>query len=197
MRTTNPAKAKSIEVTEKVIFPDATEQTTKAAFEEIGDTILGAPAASIEFASIPAGYAFFLLIWHDIYGDNAALQELRLTFNSDGGNNYDEFIGSWGGAVTTVHAHAYIPLGACGFTGTDELHSNGKVSIFNRASQEKLVVGDEMRVKKAGANVEDVLGQHIVSKWRNVADEIDTITITPSIGNFVAGSRVILLGVKT
>lgn len=29
MNTTNPAKAKSIEVTEKVIFPDATEQTTK------------------------------------------------------------------------------------------------------------------------------------------------------------------------
>ncbi len=29
MRTTNPAKAKSIEVTDKVIFPDATEQTTK------------------------------------------------------------------------------------------------------------------------------------------------------------------------
>ena len=29
MRTTNPAKAKSMEVTEKVIFPDATEQITK------------------------------------------------------------------------------------------------------------------------------------------------------------------------
>lgn len=28
MRTTNPAKAKSIEVTEKVVFPDATEQVS-------------------------------------------------------------------------------------------------------------------------------------------------------------------------
>lgn len=199
MRTTNPAKCKSLEVTEKVIFPDATEQTTAAVgvWTEIGDTILDAPAASVEFAAIPAGYAAFLLLYDNVYGDNAAIQGLSLTFNEDSGNNYDVSRKAFNQATATGGPTSAISLGNCGDTDDRQLHSCGDLLIFNRAAIEKLVRGFVCDTDKGGANVEDSEGYHVESKWRNVADEISTITITPSVGNFVAGSRFILMGVKT
>lgn len=166
-------------------------------FEEIGDIILTAPAASIEFAGIAAGYAAFLLIWNDVYGDNAGDQILQLTFNSDSGANYDYSQLGFGTATSTTNAANYIRLPSCGFVGDGQLHVNGKLLIFNRASQEKIAFGASVSVQKGGAGIENLTGYHIEAKWRNVADEISTVTITPSVGNFVAGSRVILLGVKT
>lgn len=167
------------------------------AFTEIGDIILGAPAASIEFSGIAAGYAVFLLIWHDVYGDNAAEQQLRLTFNSDGGANYDFIIKDFSGTGTTSNAQTFIHIGNCGDTDGNELHSNGFLLLLNRATSEKVGIGTGVNFKKGGVDVEDLLSYHLENKWRNVADEIDTVTITPSVGNFVAGSRVILLGVRT
>lgn len=166
-------------------------------FEEIGDTILGAPAASVEFAGIVAGYAAFLLLWHDVYGDNAGSQNLHLTFNGDGGNNYDLCILDYGTAPTTTHAASHIRIGQVGYTGAEELHDNGKVRIFNRAASEKFVSGRSLRCPEGAGEINDVLPKYIASKWRNVTDEIHTITITAEVGNFVAGSRFVLLGVKT
>jgi len=52
VRTTNPAKAKSIEVTDKVIFPDATEQTTAA--ESLPSGVIAMWHGTI--ANIPTGW---------------------------------------------------------------------------------------------------------------------------------------------
>lgn len=171
--------------------------TAPTGFEEIGDTTLTESAASIEFAGIAAGYAAFLLLWHDVYGDNIASQELQLTFNSDGGNNYDYGNEQYSVAQVQLNAQALIRLDYCGDTDGLEYHANGELSILNRASQEKITSLRATRVHKAGADVEDCVAYYGRGKWRNVADEISTITITPSVGNFVAGSRIILLGVKT
>ena len=166
-------------------------------FEEIGDTLLSAPAASIEFSGIAAGYALLLLYWHDIYGDSTDSQDLQLTFNSDTGNNYDYGRNTYGGALVTNHASAHLIVGDFGDTDGEEKHATGFLQVFNRAAQEKTYVGNNLRVIKGGAAAEDVEGFHLGGKWRNTTDEIHTITLTPSAGNFVAGSRVILLGVKT
>ncbi|GAI57104.1 unnamed protein product [marine sediment metagenome] len=84
-----------------------------------------------------------------------------------------------------------------GNTGTVERHSNGFTLILNRASQEKILIGFLNEVDKAGVAPEESVCHHLFAKWRNVANEISTITITAALGNFVAGSRVILMGVKT
>lgn len=166
-------------------------------FEEIAEVSLTAPAASVEVAGIAAGYAAFLLIWSDVYGDNAAAQALYLTFNADGGANYDYSEIAFNAATSTVHAAAFIYIGRCGDTAGVELHDSGFLIIFNRAANEKLTIGTSVEVQEAGGNVEDAIGRHLEGKWRNVAAEISTVTITPSVGNFVAGSRFVLLGVKT
>lgn len=166
-------------------------------FEEIGDTVLGGPAASIEFSGIASGYATFLLFWHDLYGDNAGNQRMQLTFNSDGGTNYDWSFKGFNSASDTQHAENFIDIGNIGDTASTETHGNGHLYILNRASQEKISFGHTVQIKKAGAGAEDSSGFHVEGKWRNVAAEISTITLTVSVGNFVAGSRLILLGVKT
>lgn len=174
-----------------------TEVVAAGLWEEIGDTELLAPAASVSFAGIAAGYAAFLLLWHDVYGDDAVQQAMGLTFNADVGNNYDYSDRPFNSASLMTLAATQIYFAVCGDTPGDEIHDTGYALILNRAANEKLVIGVECRVFKAGANAEKIYGYHIEAKWRNVAAEISTITITPSVGNFVAGSRFILLGVPT
>lgn len=161
----------------------------------LGSILLTAPAASMEFTGIPAGYAAFLLIWDSVYGDDAATQVLYLTFNSDGGGNYDFSIVQFNIATTPINASTFIEIGHFGDTDGNQERDSGKLFITNRATTQKICHGSSVRAYYAGANIEDQLGYHIEGKWRNVADEIDTITLTPSVGNFVAGSRVILMGV--
>ena len=164
------------------------------AFTEIGDTTLAAPAASVEFGSIAAGYAVFLLMWHDVYGDSTAIQTLYLRFNSDSGSNYDENFTSYNAGPTTAHTRTYITIGTLGDTDGTERHSNGQIFIFNRASQEGIVMGKSLYVREEN---EDINPARIEGKWRNEVDEIDTITLLPHTGNLVAGSRFILLGIST
>lgn len=166
-------------------------------FEEIAEVVLTAPAALVEAADIPAGYAAFLLLWHDVYGDNAAVQRLYLTFNGDGGANYDYAINPEDFVSAAENAATYIVIGMCGDTDGVEQHSNGFLNILNRAGQEKICQGTQLYYQKAGGNAEDVVIQEHFGKWRNVADEISTITVTVSVGNFVPPGRWILLGMKT
>jgi len=148
------------------------------AWAEIEDIQLDAPAASVSFAGIPAGYAMFLLLWHDVYGDNILQKDLYLRFNGDSGNNYDFSLRPFGTASDTNHALGYIQIASVGDTDGHEIHGTGQLWISNRATHEKVVTGFEYTVHKGGAHVEDVIGRHIEAKWRNVADEISTITIT-------------------
>ena len=168
--------------------------TPPGAWTLIEDILLVGPVASVSFVGIAVGYAILWLFWHDVYGDNAANQDLRLTFNGDGGNNYDHSIQAYNSATNTVNGTAFILIGRCGDTDGNEMYSSGKLTILNRATHRKVTRGEDGIEYAAGALINDTTGRHLEGKWRNVADEISIVTITPSVGNFVAGSRFILLG---
>lgn len=156
------------------------------AFTEIGDTTLGGPAASISFAGIAAGYAFFMVIFSNLYGDGVANQTIQMTFNGDGGNNYD--------SSPAFHATAFIGCNSVGTTGGEQRHLSGVIYINNRASYQKVAT---LLLTAWFGDDNDVTPFNMGGKWRNVADEIATITFTLSAGNFTTGSRIILLGVST
>jgi len=174
-----------------------TEEVAAGLWEEIADTELTAPAATIDIPNIPAGYAVLLFIYHDVYGDNAGLQSIYMNFNGDGGNNYDYSRQLFGVGTNTTNGGAFILFSYCGNTGVNMNHANGLLHILNRAAHEKVVFGTDVAFLKLGGSAEDVGGAHVEAKWRNVAVEINRITLSLSVGNFVAGSRVILLGVPT
>lgn len=162
----------------------------------LDDQILTAAASSVDLV-VPSGYDVLLLYWHDVYGDRAGNQELELTFNDDSGNNYDRSIRYFGSASATSNGVAFIPVGVFGDTGDSEYHSNAVFTIFNRASQEKVVIGVECYYDSGGAADEDVTGRHMEAKWRNASVPITKITLSASANNIVANSRFILMGVNT
>ena len=166
-------------------------------FEEIGDTTLGAPAASVSFGGIASGYGIFLLLWHYVAGDDNDIKILALTFNADGAANYDYTHNVYGALGTAVNAASFISIGEFADDDGNDRIDSGHVFITNRSSIQKVVWGQDAQIKNAGGGEHDILGGHTSGKWRNVADEIATITITASGGNFLTGARFVLLGVKT
>lgn len=96
MRTTNPVRAKSLEVTEKIIFPDATEQVTAAT------------------GGVPSG---LIALWHGTIG-NIPAGWLICDGNNDTPNLLARFIqgvataatnpGATGGAATVALSTAQL-----------------------------------------------------------------------------------------
>ncbi len=163
----------------------------------IVDTTLAAAAASVSL-TVPAGYEILFLNWHDVYGDSTSTQVITLRFNGDTGANYDISPQAFGTASSTTNGATSInELGASGDTDGAQIHSNGQAVIFNRDGAEKVLIATESRVTKAGAGAEDSVGYHIEAKWRTTSGEITTVTLGLSTGNFTAGSRFILRGLRT
>ena len=163
--------------------------------ELIGDQILLAATASVSFI-VPVGYGILLLFWHDLYGDQATNQSLKTRFNGDAGANYDVSQVAFGSASSTLNASTFAVFAIFGRTDPNETHNSGFITIFNRAGQEKVIIGTECQVFKAGGAVEDVFAQHLEGKWRNTSAEINAILLYASAGNMTAGSCFTLLGVK-
>lgn len=163
----------------------------------ITEVELASAAASVEL-TVPSGYEILFLEYQDIYGDNIGDLSIYIRFNDDTGNNYDYSISSFGAASSTTNAAGQI-LVANWYSDTDGLqrHCSGLLTIFNRSGQEKVVIGSGVEIQKAGANPEDLFGKHFEAKWRNTSDEINKISCISQAGNFTAGSKFILRGLRT
>ncbi|KKN71805.1 hypothetical protein LCGC14_0416590 [marine sediment metagenome] len=162
----------------------------------IEDKVLVGDTSTVTFSNIPAGYAFLQLQGYDIYGNSTSWINLLMRFNSDTGNNYDA---SWGeSGVNSTSTNALTGIRIARFSDTDayQAHSTNQINIFNRPTHEKVAFGTTNTYYKGGGSVEDIVSYRLEGKWRNVADEIDTITLVTSTGQIVAGTRFILLGVK-
>ena len=156
-----------------------------------------ATGASVTLPTIPAGYGILWLFAHDIGGDNTAIKYITLRFNSDTGNNYDFSLQQYGSASSTTNASTYILIGSIADSDAQDFHSNSLFTIFNRTSQEKVVIGNETFYDNgAGAGADDLIGIHSEAKWRNTTNEISTLTLTPTAGNFAGSGKFWLFGVK-
>lgn len=161
----------------------------------LGDKILTAAVSSVEFV-VPKGYDVLFLEWSEVYTDNGSAITLELTLVS-GTGGYDDSYVALGSASSTVNAVNGITIGTCDDAAANLWRSNGFVTIFNRAAQEKVVIGLETIFKKGTTNTDDVLGYHMEAKDRDTSSAIIQVTITASAGNFTADSRFILLGIRT
>ena len=154
-----------------------------------------ASAASSVTLQVPESYELLFLEWHDVYGDNIAARNILLTYNSDGGGNYDHSRQLFGTASSTTNTAVSIPIGTIGDTDGVMWHNSGQMVIFNRDGSEKVGIGSEDNIH--GDN-NDIDGLHQENKWRTTSGVITTITLTASASsNFTAGSRFILRGIST
>lgn len=167
----------------------------------IGSHECAGAEASVTLPSIPAGMGIVYLFWHWVDGDNAGAQGLNLTFNGDEGassNNYDHSRKAYGSASATTNAADLMLIGYTGAVGNTGYVDNGFATIFNRDSYEKVLIATEgmVHTENGSGTQHDIAGNHVEAKWRNTTDEINSVKISASVGNFIAGSKFYLFGVR-
>ena len=163
----------------------------------IGSHEVSGTEASVTFPTIPTGYGMLMLFFHGLEGDTTGNENTKLTFNGDTDNNYDRALQQYGSASSTAYGSAYAGIAIMGDSDDRELFTSGFMTIFNRAGQEKVVIGSSnyfSQTNMAGT-IHDFAASHVLCKWRNTATEINTLTLTPTADNWDAG-KVWLIGVR-
>ena len=161
----------------------------------IEEILLGAPAASFDFTAIPQ-YFTHLKIMYQARGDRAAASDnVYMTFNNDGGANYDYEVNEAGTALTTeVFAAAFIRCGNCvAGTGTANIANQGVIFINNYSGA---VFNKTCNIHSAlkDNNVANIATFDNVGFWRNTA-AITRVTIYTFVGDFDTGSIASLYGI--
>lgn len=163
-------------------------------------TVTGSPAANIDFTSISGSYKH-LQLWVQARGDDAAaFVLLGLRFNNDSSAIYDmqrsgatnATAGNAGLAAQTFGRSGVIT--AAGSSATNNAGStiinipNYAGTVFNKMAHSS--GGWMQTTTNTGFNVES---NHVL--WRSTA-AITRITLLPSAGNFIIGSRATLYGIS-
>jgi hypothetical protein len=163
----------------------------------IADLLLGAPAAQMDFTSIPATFAHLLLVVYARGDTSATATNLSMRFNADGGANYQiEYILGTGSTVTAVEALAQSVLYCGGMpAATATANFFGATSILiphyaQGTSHKSAEINGGYRTvaTTGGGNTQKISGW-----WSNVSI-INEVNVFPLVGNFIAGSRAILYG---
>jgi hypothetical protein len=147
--------------------------------------------------SIPATYHHLQIVWQGVCTD-AGVQDVRLIFNADTGNNYDysqHLAGQGSHSATSARTGANILVGATVPSGQANLAASGVIHIPNYA-------GAFYKTLHALSHRQDTLadGNHMYAMqyggmWRNTA-AITSITLTPSAGSWGQYSTFTLYGLS-
>lgn len=166
---------------------------TSYLYTVIANTLLAEAAASIAFTNIPGTFRHLWLVGQ-ARGDTAAGQvNLHLTFNGDGGNNYEyiyERANKTNISITGAFSQASIIAGFITAASSAAKHAGGfSIQIQNYAATVayKTLVGQCFE----GA---DVYFHRVGAAWYSTS-AITTVTLfLPASANFIAGSMATLYG---
>ena len=164
---------------------------------------LSAIAANIDFQNIPANFNHLALLL-SARGDRVEiLDTVNITFNNDGGNNYDDLIVQHNHANTLVTAEFLTATSLRSFIAIPA--ANAPASTFAQAviyivdylsiSMHKTIqVEQTLKIVNASGNI---YGRKAVGYWRSTS-AINRITFTIDTGgqNFIADSIVSLYGIR-
>jgi hypothetical protein len=156
--------------------------------------VLGGSQASIDFTSIPSVFTH-LRVFVQGRGDAAGLTELRIRFNNDSAGNYDYENLNGIGAVSGSGSSASQNAGHCGYlvaaTGEASVASQSEILIASYAGTtfKKSWVSTNGAISVSVADATSILA----GRWNSTA-AINRITLLPTTGNFLAGTRATLVG---
>lgn len=162
----------------------------------IADSVLLAPAASVDVQNIPATYA---CLRNTIYGrgDTAATEvSIRLRFNNDSAADYDyealEATGATPLAFQSVGDTSIFCAELAAATATADIFDGAEVIVPNYAG----AVGQKVTLGALTTKRNNVGGYFyfpIGGWWRSKAP-IDRETFSPQAGNLITGSRITVRG---
>ncbi len=162
----------------------------------ISETVLASNAAGVIFSSIPQGFRHLMIMAHARSSAVAELDALIMTFNSDGGANYD-YSQLQNAAFSANRAQTHITAGIIeAASSRANCFSFVQVFISNyiSTSAEKYTNGYGGAFGNLSADA-DLFFLQAYGHWRNTA-AITTVGLFPITGpNFVSGSRFQLYGI--
>lgn len=166
----------------------------------IQDILLGADAATIDFSSIPATYSH-LEIRALLRGATAATDVwVQVTINGDTGANYDNqelqgYIGgtsaAWAESLGDTKMAYMVLMPAASSPSGSAAAAQIEVPDYAGTAFHKTLIGSSVaRIDTGSGNLRQIPTGGV---WRSTA-AIDQITLTPTSGDFLAGSHATLYG---
>ena len=167
-------------------------------FVKLSETVLSQAAANIDIQNISGSYKHLRLIFQG-RGSTSNQKSVNLTFNNDTGNNYyNQRVYGYGTSVAGYEglggAFAYagqIP----GSDATAGFAGSSVIDIPNYAGTtfvKGMTVDIECGLSTATGNTQNMRW----SNWWNSTTAITRITLTPSAGNFAAGTILSIYGIS-
>jgi len=172
----------------------ATAPEWEGGLKLIEEQLLGAPAASFDFLTIPQYYMHLKIIYQG-RGDLAANTDpVYLRFNNDSGNNYDTEANLVGvGGTIESFGISYMKCGdIVAGSGTADLSNQGVIWINNYSGavfHKTCSVVSQMKYQNAAP----IYSYQNSGFWRNTV-AITRITIYTDVGDFDTGSIASLYG---
>jgi hypothetical protein len=164
---------------------------------QLGDTTLGAPAATVAFASIPATFAHLLVVL-SARGDTAATNtSVSLRLNGDTTAAYaSQYIQGNAATASAVEAASAtsLTLAAIAAATATAGHTGGAAILVPQYAgttffKQAVAFGVLTQALTTG-NMYAMLRSGV---WANAA-AVNSLTFLPAAGNFIAGSRFTLYG---
>lgn len=160
------------------------------------DNELSVAASSFDISSIAADYAYLKLIYY--LRQSSTTVDCPMVFNNDTGANYNFLkvvIASGGVTPTDYISNNNILFANAVSTDDANFFSSGEVTIQNYAKTvgyKNLQIFSSRPISNS-AGLQRLYNYHGI--WKSTA-AINRITITAGAGNFIAGSRITLVGVR-
>ena len=166
---------------------------------ELYDSTLGADAASFDVSSISSSYDHLLVILQGRSTGAFNTVSVACRFNNDSGGNYDSQLDYGNNATPTASAtvaQTSAQIGDVpGSTATANHAGALELTIPNYTGttfqKQGLARSGWIEATSAGG----AFAMDAMMNWRSTA-AIDRITIFPTSGNFLAGSRLTIYGIK-
>jgi hypothetical protein len=174
------------------------DNLNKGVMRPIGEVVLGAPASSIDFTSIPADHVHLML--ELVARGDAAVAEVNVSvrLNNDNGANYNR----QGFQATNATVTASGSINTTSLTvGT----MPGSTAVANAAATIDVWIAGyaaatffkQLRAAASWENADTAAGQSLSFSgglWKAAPAAVNRITLLPNSGNFAAGSFATLYG---
>jgi hypothetical protein len=190
--TTVPDKTIGDVFTEAMWDSYIRDNLNKGVVRPIADTTLGSAAASIVFSSIAPDYAHLMLFLYGRSDTAATITTVHARLNGDAGANYDWILPS--PATETFGATGAVFADIAAATAGANLFGGSILFLPHYAGSTNNKVILALSGNKVGVVTGDLLMRIRAGFWRSSA-AINSITLTPTAGNFAAGARATLLGI--
>jgi len=173
------------------------DNLNKGVVRPIAEATLTGAAASIEFASIAADWSHLQLVLYGRGDAAAAAIECWLRFNGDTAVNYDNQNVTGNAAAASAgedFALSRIIVGNLpGGNAPGAIYGMSIIDIPHYAQAVNQKTVNVRNSHKAGIATGNIVATLRAGFWRNIG-AVGTITLLPSSGNFLAGTRATLYG---